>query len=76
MAEPTKVSYVLKITYLTTDGSSTIHTWRYANTDAPASTIQALVSATLANADLFARKPASAKEAKYVTTEEYAISLS
>lgn len=67
---------VLKINYSTSDGGSTIHTWRYADPDVTATYVNALISATITNASLFSRVPTAATSAKLVTTTESEITIS
>lgn len=65
----------LKITYNTSDGT-TIHTWKYADSDATQTDVQNLVTVTLTNATMFRRVPLSVKEAKMVVTTETPITVS
>lgn len=72
MAITTKLS----ITYNTNSGTTTTHSYKYANADVTSALVQALVTATLTNASLFYIQPVSAKSAKLVETEETEITLS
>lgn len=66
MATTTK----LVITYATSEGSSTTHSWNHAKTNISGEQASAIASTTIANGSIFAKVPVLAKTAKLVTTTD------
>lgn len=57
----------LKMVYTTALGTVS-HTWRYADTEATSTDIQALATATISNGSIFANTPLALKSAEIITT--------
>lgn len=70
MAGETTTSSKWVFTYQTTDGSSTTHTYRYADTTAETSDLNTVATTTITNGSIFAKVPTTLKSAKLVTTTE------
>ena len=66
----------LVIQYATADGSTTTHTWKYAKSSATLAQVQALITATIAEGEIFTKEHTAVKSAKIVTTTETPYDLS
>lgn len=64
----------LVLSFATASGSTT-HTWKYAKANATKANVQALITATITNGELFSAVPTAIKSAKIVTTTEQAYDL-
>ncbi len=66
----------LVLTFAGSNGTITTHSYNYANPDAAAANVKALVNGIIANGSIYANVPQIAKSAKTVTTTEKAYDLS
>ena len=65
----------LVLTFATSDGTTT-HSFSYANAEATAANVKALVNGIIANGSIYVKVPTTAKSAKMVTTTETDYNLS
>ena len=66
----------LVLTFEAGDGSPFVHVYNYADPEATAADVKALVNGIIANGSIFARIPVTAKSAEIVSMTEKEISLS
>jgi len=60
----------LRMIYVDNVGTTTTHTYSYANPETTSTQVAALSAATITNGDIFQRLPVSLKSATIVTTTE------
>ncbi len=66
----------LVLTFAGSNGTTTTHSFNYANPEATAANVKTLVNGIIANGSIYANIPQIAKGAKTVTTTEAAYDLS
>lgn len=60
----------LRMVYVDNGGTTTTHTYSYANPEATTTAVAALSAATITNGNIFQRVPVSLKSATIITTTE------
>ena len=66
----------LELEFLDTNGKSLFFVFPFADPGASSTEVKALINAIIANGDIFAHIPVTAKSAKNVTTSEHEYNLS
>ena len=66
----------LVCTFVTSDGSSETFTFNYAKPGATTANVKALMNTIIANGEIFAKVPVTAKDARTITTSENEYNLS